>query len=590
MSDKCPKCGAQVTVSDRFCSQCGYALAPLAEQAVDCLACGSLLPPDADFCPQCGTPRPRYTCPACGAAIAPIDCFCQNCGTRLLAEGEAPPAPLEMAVPEKPRRSHWLLWLCPALLFLSAAAVWFFYQGPGRGLLAGVLPTSHGGDFTLAPTAVEITPSITGSPEQPSEITPVPSPTVTVATPTPSPTKTPTATPTLTPTRTPTPTATPTPTLPTVPQAIVQEDFTRLRAGPGKNFIVLDKLSAGESLMVRGRVADFDWVQVHVLRDNRQGWVSSDLLDMSFHLPAVPVVEPPPQPEEILVASAKNDFYDEAGKPRGEQGYNGWYYAASRSIGSLDYELLPWDGSNWFRYTCYAGQPCMRLSDDGAFPGARQDIMRIWHSSVEGTLLITGDIRRAECGGDGVVVKLFQNEREIFSQYLKGCTQDGFVYKVETLARDGDEFYFIVNKNGSNTADNTVFDAHIRLLARPVKPSVTLTPKRFGRPPTTASGRRCFHGTQDDKWQLTGGLLREVGGQVFDSHGRPVKGIVVRVHLDWWKADFLTGDDGAYSFPALYHPQYSVKLVGRGIYSNDVTFAPEDGKRIIINFREVSCQ
>ena len=83
--------------------------------------------------------------------------------------------------------------------------------------------------------------------------------------------------------------------------------------------------------------------------------------------------------------------------------------------------------------------------------------------------------------------------------------------------------------------------------------------------------------------------MREVGGQVFDVFGNPAIGIVARVHLFDWSAEFTTGSDGGFSWAALYHPEYYVTLVAPDLRADDVKVTLEDGKRIIVNFREYTC-
>jgi hypothetical protein len=75
-----------------------------------------------------------------------------------------------------------------------------------------------------------------------------------------------------------------------------------------------------------------------------------------------------------------------------------------------------------------------------------------------------------------------------------------------------------------------------------------------------------------------------------DVFGKPAQGITARIHIeDYWSAYFQTGPDGMFSWPALYHPQYSITLVGADIRADDVKVDIEDGKRSIVIFSEYSC-
>jgi hypothetical protein len=122
-------------------------------------------------------------------------------------------------------------------------------------------------------------------------------------------------------------------------------------------------------------------------------------------------------------------------------------------------------------------------------------------------------------------------------------------------------------------------------------PTPTRTPtstRTATRPPRPSV--RCYRGAVTDKWNLTGGLLREAGGQVLDVFGKPAQGIMARIHIeDYWSAYFQTGADGMFSWPALYQPWYSITLVGADVRSDDVRVDIENGKRIIVTFTEYAC-
>jgi RNA polymerase subunit RPABC4/transcription elongation factor Spt4 len=50
----CPKCGARVPATSKFCPECGTTLTPPAAGAINCPKCGKSIPAGSKFCPECG--------------------------------------------------------------------------------------------------------------------------------------------------------------------------------------------------------------------------------------------------------------------------------------------------------------------------------------------------------------------------------------------------------------------------------------------------------------------------------------------------------------------------------------------------------
>lgn len=50
----CPKCGAKVPATSKFCPECGTALTPPSAGAINCPKCGKSIPAGSKFCPECG--------------------------------------------------------------------------------------------------------------------------------------------------------------------------------------------------------------------------------------------------------------------------------------------------------------------------------------------------------------------------------------------------------------------------------------------------------------------------------------------------------------------------------------------------------
>jgi membrane protease subunit (stomatin/prohibitin family) len=50
----CPKCGAHVPATSKFCPECGASLTPPSSATINCPKCGHSIPASSKFCPECG--------------------------------------------------------------------------------------------------------------------------------------------------------------------------------------------------------------------------------------------------------------------------------------------------------------------------------------------------------------------------------------------------------------------------------------------------------------------------------------------------------------------------------------------------------
>ncbi|MDR1084171.1 MAG: SPFH domain-containing protein [Deltaproteobacteria bacterium] len=82
----CPKCRAQVPQGQKFCQECGAAMANPVQKVIKCDKCGAVISPKAKFCPECGDPY--NPCPECGADLPEGAAKCPSCGAVL-----PPPCP-----------------------------------------------------------------------------------------------------------------------------------------------------------------------------------------------------------------------------------------------------------------------------------------------------------------------------------------------------------------------------------------------------------------------------------------------------------------------------------------------------------------
>jgi len=50
----CPKCGAHIPATSKFCPECGTTITPPSNQTMTCPKCGKSIPANSKFCPECG--------------------------------------------------------------------------------------------------------------------------------------------------------------------------------------------------------------------------------------------------------------------------------------------------------------------------------------------------------------------------------------------------------------------------------------------------------------------------------------------------------------------------------------------------------
>jgi len=51
----CPKCGAHVPATSKFCPECGTTITQSTNQTMNCPKCGKSIPANSKFCPECGS-------------------------------------------------------------------------------------------------------------------------------------------------------------------------------------------------------------------------------------------------------------------------------------------------------------------------------------------------------------------------------------------------------------------------------------------------------------------------------------------------------------------------------------------------------
>lgn len=78
---KCPKCGADLPANAKFCLRCGE-LIKRGENTTVCPSCGKTVQ-KGKFCLECGYKFSNNVCPKCGATMPESAKFCYECGEKL---------------------------------------------------------------------------------------------------------------------------------------------------------------------------------------------------------------------------------------------------------------------------------------------------------------------------------------------------------------------------------------------------------------------------------------------------------------------------------------------------------------------------
>lgn len=410
--------------------------------------------------------------------------------------------------------------------------------------------------------------------------------------------------PTATPTITPTPTSTPTPLPPGGMQArYTQEGRFNVRMGPGFNYPIVAMVDAGAVFTVTGRTQDATWLEV-VDTTGRTVWVLSELVDTDYPASAAAtVLSTPMPPTDYVVADSVADFGPKQGDKR-------WFYAASKTPGSLDFDLIPLDGG-WYRWTAGGRNQLMRLSAEGSYPSWNSDAMRVWVNFYQGTLRIEGRASKeqgAGYGGNGVGLRIVHRrpatdqmggfERELWRGDLGPYDTNGITFGVNSVeVEQRDEIYFVTSAQGDDQKDNSIFTARIILVN---EGGVALAPTETPTVPPTSTPvpPLCFE-PRLRHFEEHRGCCGEVVGIAYTDGGRLSWG---SVHIEGppatnqYKRDFAVNQDGGYEITALTafptdSIYYTIWLTGSRIKSRtyEVRFLDPGRIRAVVDFFQVPC-
>jgi len=144
----------------------------------------------------------------------------------------------------------------------------------------------------------------------------------------------------------------------------------------------------------------------------------------------------------------------------GLQGANQWLYQE-------------WDGSAYHNMGTYSpssgiwtgSQTYMRIGAGSQHPDIH-DAVRTWVAPTNGTVAVMGTMKMGGTGGDGIIATIKKNDSIVWgpatidgSDTVTGASHD---FQIPVVA--GDELHFIVNKNGNNYYDATMWDPSVTVL------------------------------------------------------------------------------------------------------------------------------
>lgn len=301
--------------------------------------------------------------------------------------------------------------------------------GRSPKLLAYLAPTATSGP-PPSPTNTPVPPSPTDGLNRPPSATPMPP----SATPV-SPTAVPTATPTIEPTAEP------------QKPRVVADAEANLRGGPGTNYPLVGKMSAGKEVAIIGRNNSGDWWRI-AWDGAGQAWVAGlvvkvlgpiDTVAVAKDIPAPPptFTPAPPPPPTATPKPAGPDFQLVEVRIWGVQENGGYYDGPSVHCGG-NRELH-------IKVIDAGGSPLNGVTAKAAL-GAQEEI-------VTGSKGIPGDAEFVLGGGQEVYIIRDVDGRQVTSDYARGMTTDPHGIPIPTLigagyCKDEAACTSFVNENG----------------------------------------------------------------------------------------------------------------------------------------------
>jgi len=152
---KCARCGAENTLGNQFCENCGDRLEAVTvstNQSLVCPKCNAVIPSGSAFCQQCGNtitielpplpapvsiPPSHIICPECNSTNTSDSVYCENCGITLVSQ-TGMRSSLAASIPVKKKTSAaW--WLLPIFLgWVGGLLAWLTVRGKNKSKAMGL--------------------------------------------------------------------------------------------------------------------------------------------------------------------------------------------------------------------------------------------------------------------------------------------------------------------------------------------------------------------------------------------------------------------------------------------------------------------
>jgi hypothetical protein len=160
-----------------------------------------------------------------------------------------------------------------------------------------------------------------------------------------------------------------------------------------------------------------------------------------------------------------------AGKDYSYQGANGWFYEEWEGT-----RLVPatWNGALG-QMGLYRGAPepsPLLIGGSWMRPSNSADAVRVFKLPDSGEVTITGNVHKDlyHTQGDGVRVKILKGDQQIWPDVgwktIAGDDTKGIDIEQRVIGNAGDALYFVVNRNGNASDDETVWNPQISYSTR----------------------------------------------------------------------------------------------------------------------------